>query len=492
MLVMFATFPRKAPAPRSEDGFMLLEVVVSALLVGLIAIGTLSGIDASSRTTADQRAHNQATVIAQQDEDRLRGLPYSQLARVGSSTQTVAENGFCVEQVAGAWRYDTKTALEKASSCEASATAYEYAGLSYSATVFTVTSSASFYSASEKEFTCKAQTATADYIQTTSSVRWPALVKERPAVSQSSLVAVPTNASLLVKVKNANNEPVTGASVMPYSEKGSVLGSQTTPSSGCVIFGDLEEGNVTVKVSNGNWIGRNGLTEAEKTVKITGTSLAEAELTLEAPGSILAEFKNGSQPVSSFTATAYNAESTATSTPIGGNANVVATTAEITGLFPFVTPGTPPKENRYAVYAGDCAANKPSTVTSEVSEKEVPTAQVKPNEVTSVAVEAPEAKVTVYGEGTTGTKDPLTSTSATLSTVGCSAPSHKVQFTNGALEQKYLPYAKELKLCVVGKVGTKYYKNSSLSFANAKKSGTSTTLYLQSAGVESSTSTLSC
>ncbi|HUB37076.1 MAG TPA: hypothetical protein VL972_09640 [Solirubrobacteraceae bacterium] len=476
---------------------MLLEVVISALLVGLIAVGTLSGLDASSRVTADQRAHNQATVIAQQDEDRLRGLPYSQLARLGSSTQTVAENGFCIEQVAGAWRYDTKTALEKASSCEASATAYEYAGLSYSATVFTVSSSASFYSASEKEFTCKAKTATADYIQTTSSVRWPALAKERPAVSQSSLVAVPTKASLLVRVKNANNEGDLGMPVKIYSESGSTLdflGEQTTPASGCVIFGDLEEGNVKVVATNGSWIQRNGVVGGEKTgIKVSGTSLAETEFTLEAPGAILVEFKNGNQTVSSFTATAYNAESTATSPPVGGNANVAATTAEITGLFPLVTAGTPPKENPYVVYAGDCTANNPHTVTSEVSEKEVPKVQVEPNKVTApVTVEVPEAKVTIYGEGTSGTKDPLTSTSATIKNVSCSEASHKVQFTSGALEQKYLPYAKEFKLCVVGKVGTKYYKNNSLSFANAKKTGTTTTLYLQSGTYESSSSLLSC
>lgn len=491
MLVMFATFFRRALAPRSEDGFMLLEVVISALLVGLIAVGTLSGIDGASRATQDERAHSQATVIAQQDEDRLRGLPFSQLARLGSSTQTVAENGFCVEEASSAWRYDSEKALKESSACEKTTTAYEYAGKSYSATVFTVTSGASFYSAAKEQFACETEKGSTDYIQTTSSVRWPALPEKRPAVSQSSLVAVPIDGSLLVKVKNRLNEPVSGATVKVYKET-EFISQQTTPSSGCVIFGDLEEANYKVFASKGSWITHNGEKEPEKTTKVTPSSLAEVEFTLEATGQILAEFKNGSQPVSSFTATAYNAEDTATAQPVGGSASSVATTAEITKLFPFITPGTPPKENRYTVYAGDCSANKPSAVTSEVKESELPTAQVEPNETSPpVAVEAPEAKVTIYGEGTSGTKDPLTSTAAMIVNTECSKAQHTVQITNGSLEQNHLPYAKKLELCVVGLVGGKYYKNT-FEVTNAKKTGSSFTFYLQSGSVKSYTTAQTC
>src|ERR1035438_5177597 len=45
-------------ATTSQSGFALIEVVVSALFVGLIVVGTLTGFDSAGRATADERAHN--------------------------------------------------------------------------------------------------------------------------------------------------------------------------------------------------------------------------------------------------------------------------------------------------------------------------------------------------------------------------------------------------------------------------------------------------
>ena len=50
---------RCAPAaggrPRGEDGFLLVEVMMSALLVGLIVVATFNGLDVATRLSADQR-----------------------------------------------------------------------------------------------------------------------------------------------------------------------------------------------------------------------------------------------------------------------------------------------------------------------------------------------------------------------------------------------------------------------------------------------------
>ncbi len=72
-----ATPEPELPKPGSEGGFMLLEVIVSALLVALIAVGTYSGLVSADRAGTGERASAQATVIAQQDEERLRGLSVS-------------------------------------------------------------------------------------------------------------------------------------------------------------------------------------------------------------------------------------------------------------------------------------------------------------------------------------------------------------------------------------------------------------------------------
>src|SRR5271155_1991301 len=108
----------------SQAGFMLLEVVISALLVGLIAVGTLAGFEAAGKAGSDQRAHAQATELAAQDEERLRG---------GTETEP-----------------ETKTA-------------------SYSGTTFTITSSAQYASAAKESLSCETTGAAANYVQTTSS-----------------------------------------------------------------------------------------------------------------------------------------------------------------------------------------------------------------------------------------------------------------------------------------------------------------------------------
>src|ERR1700734_4137504 len=56
----------------AESGVTLIEVVISALLVAIIAIGTLAGFDSAGRATTDERQHNQATLLAEQDEELLR------------------------------------------------------------------------------------------------------------------------------------------------------------------------------------------------------------------------------------------------------------------------------------------------------------------------------------------------------------------------------------------------------------------------------------
>ena len=68
---------------------MLLEVVISALLVALIAVGTFAGLEGAGRASADERTHAEATKLAQLDEERLRGLTTTQLAELAQKGSEV-------------------------------------------------------------------------------------------------------------------------------------------------------------------------------------------------------------------------------------------------------------------------------------------------------------------------------------------------------------------------------------------------------------------
>jgi Tfp pilus assembly protein PilV len=437
---MIDTFLSRLPRPGAQDGFMLIEVLVSSLLVALIAVATFNGFDITQKVTADERAHNQATTLAQQDEERLRGMSASALQLVGTKTSQVTEGG----------------------------------------TIYTITSTAQFVSVganNEDKLTCATSTgATANYIQTTSSVTWNALGK-RKAVSQSSNVRVPTSTSLTVSVQNRNNEAVAGAKVEVFdpSTASTPTAEGTTPEAGCMTFGGLATGTAKIVVSKGEWVDHSGNKFPEKTVTITGTSLAEAKFTLEAPGAITANFMSNGSSVSGFTFFAYQTE---TSGFVGGEASTAHTSATLTGLFPFVTPGKPPTENKYAVYAGDCSKNDPVEVTKGIEVKEDPSVQVEPGTIKVVNVEVPAVKAVVY-EGTASVPiGPLTTNLQTAMFINteCSSAAtyqHKVTLNgSGEVEQKYQPYAKKLEFCVVALIGGKYYKyKSPTPFENKVKAG---------------------
>ena len=54
--------------------------MVSAILIALIVVAMFNGFDFTSRASASERSRAQADALAQQAEDKLRGLPVSSLS----------------------------------------------------------------------------------------------------------------------------------------------------------------------------------------------------------------------------------------------------------------------------------------------------------------------------------------------------------------------------------------------------------------------------
>jgi type II secretory pathway pseudopilin PulG len=438
----------------------LIEVLVASLLVSLIAVGTFAGFDSATRVSADERAHTEATKLTEQDEERLRGLTATQLASLGSSQRTVTENG----------------------------------------TAFTITSSARFVSASKNTLTCESKAGTADYIQTTSSATWPAL-GSRPPVSQASTFVT----GLLVTVNNRGEEPVAGATVKISGTSNS--GTQITPAAGCVIFvGLTPEPSLTVEVSKSPWVDKNGKSPPPtKTVAILTEHLATTEFTIAPPGSIEAEFESNKLAATGDTFVAFQSGISPPEDFVG-TAGSYLPTVTLGGLFPFAKAGTPPTPEAYFVYAGECSANNPETVTKEGEKRKPREALVEPNLVATVKIEAPTVNVKVYSGESESVKGSLIaeSANATIFNKACSGASaqnaatltgkHSVIIKAGALVQKYQPYATELVLCVVWKEGEHaYYKKTFPSFANALQAGTSPpNFFLKSAPVEKTTTEAKC
>ena len=102
-------------------GFSLIEVLVGALMIVLLAGAAATALISTAHTSADQRLRSQADELATQDQERLRGLSDEQLTGL-SQTRPVTVNGsaFTVTSVS------TSEDTTGTSSCASTAAAAYY------------------------------------------------------------------------------------------------------------------------------------------------------------------------------------------------------------------------------------------------------------------------------------------------------------------------------------------------------------------------------
>lgn len=506
--------PPLAARYAAETGLSLIEVLIVSLVVSVIAVGTLTGVIAAGKSTADTRSHAQATQLAGQDEERLRGFTTTQLAQLTVTSTSRAENGACVEQVASVWHYWSKGTT---TFCE---NPPGLSGTAYTGTVFTVTSSSSYVTAqtggTKVGLTCETTGGVANYVQTTSSVTWSALGTREP-VSQSSTVTLPNSYTLLVRVLNQKGEPVEGATVAVSGVTPEI--QETTPSTGCVVVGGITSATAKVAATKAGWVNKNAETApTPKAVTLSKTATTEEKFYIAEPGNVAVEFVEAAGTHKTVSGSTFFALQTAIETPdsfVGGSASTYTSTASLNAspiVFPFPSAGgTPPGFGPYTVFAGDCEANNPRTVTGASTEIDSK-GQVEPNKTTEpiVKVELPKVTANVY-EGTNASSSLLPSAEhAMIINKGCEAAplvrtstgtasppyKHEVTISGGHLleSQSFQPYASELELCVVEKKGTKYYKDKE-KFSNTVAAGTTVPIYMEAAiptGHSNSTSPLTC
>ena len=82
----------------NDGGFTLIEVLVTALIVVLLAGGTATALISTTHTSGDQRLRAEADALASQEQARLHGLSDEQLASLGGtpSTHTTTVSGTMV------------------------------------------------------------------------------------------------------------------------------------------------------------------------------------------------------------------------------------------------------------------------------------------------------------------------------------------------------------------------------------------------------------
>ena len=287
---------------------MLIEVMVGALVLAITSFAVLNGLDGAQKTGRVNKERTVASTLAQQDIERLRAYPIPALSNFSQSR-----------------------------------------GVNVAGVTYTVQSDTEWVRDASGTLNCTDDTAQADYLKLTSTVRSPAQtvpVKEVSLLTPAAGSFSATAGTLVVKVTNRDGLPLGGVSV---SLSGTGSYSDVTNSEGCAIFGYIPAGDYDVDVPGRvSWGGDNSQT-SQATVVAAKTSLKQLEV--DFPASLRARFlKPDSTPASWFEMQVANAKLPGGTRDFSAGSSV--TSIDATGLFPFL--------DGYGVYAGTCQKNNPA------------------------------------------------------------------------------------------------------------------------------------
>lgn len=362
-----------------EGGFALIEVLISALLLAIVAAGVFTAFDATTRATARERYRARANALAEQDLERTRSLRIGDLATL-NQTRTVALDG----------------------------------------TTFTIVSRSQFLTETATTSTCASGTGSRDYLQLTSTVTWPKMAPDPPVtaatvVSPPSGSLVPNAGSLLVSLDDSQGNGISGVT-LTGSGAGSFTG--TTGPTGCVLWRNLPAGTYSMIAGGAasGMVDPSGNPPTSQTVSVVDQGTNTVDLVYDRPGSInnitfqtRAYNTNTLVPSSSDAAIVFNSGMVTGPRLLGTGGGPQQASFSTSGLFPFSSP--------YSVYAGTCDQNAPPSGPALASVTVPPGGGVSPSQ----PIQLPALQLTVHsGDNAALPGSAVPGARVTVKDLGCS------------------------------------------------------------------------
>jgi type II secretory pathway pseudopilin PulG len=418
----------------AQSGFALIEVVVSAALLLVVAGGVMAGIEGPSNISGKNEVRSQASSLAQQDQERMRSMPFTSL--VGYTATTPVTVGGVTYS-----RYSSVVWIRDNNDTDSCSTPPD--------------------------------STSGDYLKITSRVTPPNGGK---SVQLDSLVSAPPGASstkgvLAAQLKNHLDQPVVGQSV---SIAGPVNMTVPTNDVGCAVFGLVEKGNYTISFQRAGWVDPSAVNAVSRATSVSAGSTNIVPFSYAPSGriNVSVDTKIGAAlPVAS---------------PAKG---VMVSNAGIpTGTLMFPAPATPtqgsssfaldlfPFPSGYGVWAGTCSSGDPTKYgLSPV------TGSPGPGGTVNVTVRQPSITVTAatgvpsYGTYPTQSGEHIVYTSIDAN---CGEKRSQTAGTGGIVPYPGMPYG-NYKLC--GDLSNVYAQRN--TFANTVALGQSTTIPYVGSGV---------
>ena len=347
----------RARVAREESGVTLIEVLVAAVLVAMLAVGVLRGLDAANANSGNNKNRSVAADLATQDQERLRAYRAKELSNARETrTETVG-------------------------------------GVPY-----TIVSRADWVSDSSGAASCSGTSARADYIRISSTVTWPEMYGAKP-VAMNSLVAAPNGSfgdegSLGVPVLDRTGAGVPAVTVEVSGPKN--VGG-TTNSAGCVFFGFLPQGDYDVTISKTGYVDPNGVSVVTRSVGVANEATQNLSVDYDLAGRMTINVNTRRNGVTMASPTPYvslgHSQLASPNTRVFGN-GTPASSFTAPGLFPFTSP--------YSVYAGNCAGANPSNLPAPAA---VPPGlvTVTPGASPSITIREPALRIRRFVSGSSGT-----------------------------------------------------------------------------------------
>ena len=315
-----------------DAGFALIEALVGAVVLIVIALATLSAIDRAQKTSGFGKNRSVAAALAEQDQARLRGLPTDSLSTYRTNhtaSRTVTINGL---------NYTVASTVD------------------------------SVRDTTGGTVSCTNDGNQADYLKLTSTVSANAIKPVTIASLSAPPLSYSSSRGTLVVQVNDGATPAVGVQGVGVTISGPTGMSDTTNSLGCAVFPFIPAGSYNVSIIKTGYVdygGNNNPSVSGKTV--TGGNLTTQSFIYDAAGSIKVNFETDisttSTPVLSrsrgYNASGFNTLVPAPQFRTASDPSPPVPAVTLSNLFPFRTA--------YNTYAGACAAANPKTAIPNVN-----------------------------------------------------------------------------------------------------------------------------
>jgi type II secretory pathway pseudopilin PulG len=312
----------------SEAGFALIEVIVSAVVLAIVALAVLAGIDGATASSAREKARAVAGALAEQDQERMRSYRFDALATIPQVDPVEVDGVTYTVKSEAKWITDDANATPACGDT------------------------------SQKQ---------SEYLKITTTVTSNVVGTRIEPIKVESLVApsvtyAQDHGTLAVQVIDRNLEGVPNITVNARHEDGTMLTPEQTNDQGCALFRSVEIGDYTITLNTPGYITPKGVQLAEAGATVNPNYVNVATITYDRPVTMKIDVKT-IRPGATFrsTETTHPSKALAVSDN-SAEATVLRTFKRDDGkaftsitspkLFPFRT-------TLYSYFTGTCAYESP-------------------------------------------------------------------------------------------------------------------------------------